>query len=454
MPGHRPYRRDHIRLFDPGPPRRLAVRPVTVTATTASPTLAIALSTSTAAAGTPIDVQTITAAVGGVPDPTYTGNKTITWSGLADSPSGVAPSYPSRSVTFTNGVATLTGSTFTDDQAGSDTLTASDADATTVTGSVGVTVSPLGAASLAVATPSSPSAGGAFDETITALDAYGNTATGYTGEQAVTFGGPSNAPDGTAPTYPATVAFTAGVGTAPITLFDAQSTDLTATQGTLTGSSGTFTVGGGAAVSFAVATPSSPSAGGAFDETITALDAYGNTATGYTGEQAVTFGGPSNAPNQTAPIYGDGELRRGGGHGADHPLRRPGHRTHRHPGHPHGQLGELHRRRGAAGQLAFITEPATSSSGTVWGVRPAVAVQDAYGNTVSSSSAPIELAIGTHPAAASATLTCSTDPEEASGGVAGFTQCEITTTISGDYTLTATSAGLDTATSGEPEVSS
>ena len=132
--------------------------PVMVTAATASPTLAIALSTNTAAAGTPIDVQTITAEVGGVPDPTYTGNKTITWSGLADSPSGVAPSYPSRSVTFTNGVATLTGSTFTDDQAGSDTLTAIDADATTVTGSVGVTVSPLGAASFAVVSPSSPGA--------------------------------------------------------------------------------------------------------------------------------------------------------------------------------------------------------------------------------------------------------------------------------------------------------
>ena len=42
----------------------------------------------------------------------------------------------------------------------------------------------------------------------------------YTGDEAVTFGGPSNAPEGTAPTYPATVAFAAGVGTAPITLFD------------------------------------------------------------------------------------------------------------------------------------------------------------------------------------------------------------------------------------------
>ena len=250
-------------------------------------------------------------------------------------------------------MATLTGSTFTDDQAGRGTLTATDADATTVTGSVGFTVSPLGVAtSFAVATPSSPSAGVAFDETITALDAYGNTATGYTGDQTVTFAGPSSSPEETAPTYPATVAFAAGVGTAPITLFDAQSTELTATQGTITGSSGSFTVGAG-----------------------------------------------------------------------------------------------------AAAQLAFITEPASSSSGTVWGVQPTVAVEDAFGNTVSSSSAPVELTIDAPPAG-SATLTCSTDPEEASGGVAGFTQCEITTTTSGDYTLAATSSGLGSATSGEIDIAS
>ena len=418
--------------------------PVTVTATTASPTLAIALSTSTAAAGTPIDVQTVTAEVGGVPDPTYTGNKTITWSGLADSPSGVAPSYPSRSVTFTNGVATLTGSTFTDDQAGSDTLTATrrrcdqgdrlgrchgqPARGGVVGGGHPVVAQrrwcvrrddhrprrlrqrrhrlhrrPGGHLRRPVERSGRDGAdlpgdgglhrggGHGADHPLRRAehrphrhpghphrqlgDVHGQRGSGCLlrawpprrrpapvvrstrrsppstptatpppatpASRRSPSGGPSNAPDRTAPTYPATVAFTAGVGTAPITLFDAQSTDLTATQGTLTGSSGSFTVGGG-----------------------------------------------------------------------------------------------------AAGQLAFLTEPASSSSGTVWGVQPTVAVQDAYGNTVSSSSAPVELAIGAHPAGASATLTCSTDPEEASGGVAGFTQCEITTTISGDYTLIATSAGL------------
>ena len=197
------------------------------------------------------------------------------------------------------------------------------------------------------------------------------------------------------------MAFTAGVGTAPITLFDAQSTDLTATQGTITGSSGSFTVGGGPAISFAVATPSSPSAGGAFDETITALDAYGNTATGYTGDQAVTFAGPSNAPEGTAPTYpatvaftagvGTAPITLFDAQSTDLTATQ---------GAITGSSGSFTVAAGAAAQLAFITAPASSSSATVWGVQPTVAVEDAFGNTVSSSSAPVELTIDALPPAA------------------------------------------------------
>jgi hypothetical protein len=58
----------------------------------------------------------------------------------------------------------------------------------------------------------------------------------------VAFTGPSDSPDGTAPAYPASVTFAGGVGTAAVTVFDAETTTLTATQGTLAGTSGTFTV--------------------------------------------------------------------------------------------------------------------------------------------------------------------------------------------------------------------
>ncbi len=67
---------------------------------------------------------------------------------------------------------------------------------------------------------------------------------------------------GNTPSYPASVTFTNGVGTASITLYDAQNgITLTATQGSATGHSGTFNVAPGGASSFTVGTPSSATAG-------------------------------------------------------------------------------------------------------------------------------------------------------------------------------------------------
>ena len=98
--------------------------------------------------------------------------------------------------------------------------------------------------------------------------------------------------------------FTNGVGTGSVTLKDAQTTTLTVTQGSITGTSGSFTVTGTASpVSFSVPTPSTQTAGTAFNETITAIDTYGNTASGYTGSKSLSFSGPANSPNSTAPTY-------------------------------------------------------------------------------------------------------------------------------------------------------
>jgi hypothetical protein len=91
-------------------------------------------------------------------------------------------------------------------------------------------------------TASTPqTAGTAFNVTITAK-ANGVTNTNYTGSQAVTFSGPASSPDGTAPTYPANVNFTNGVGTAFVTLVNAQTTTITATSGNLSGVSGNIVV--------------------------------------------------------------------------------------------------------------------------------------------------------------------------------------------------------------------
>ncbi len=227
----------------------------------------------------------------------YAGAKSVVFSGPANSPNSTAPTYPA-SVTFTGGVGTASITLF---DAQSTTLTATQGAATGTSGSF--TVNPAGAKSFSVPTPATQTAGAAFNETITAIDNYGNTATSYTGAQAVVFSGPSNSPGGTAPTYPASVTFTAGVGTASITLFDAQTTTLTATQGTISGTSGSFTVNStGTTTKFALSTPT-PTAGTAFSETVTALDTYGNTTTGYSGAKSIVFSGPAHSPNNTAPAY-------------------------------------------------------------------------------------------------------------------------------------------------------
>ena len=97
---------------------------------------------------------------------------------------------------------------------------------------------------------------------------------------------------------------------------------------------------------------------------------------------------------------------------------------------------------GPATKLTFTTNPSGSTGGTAFGTQPVVTIQDAAGNTVTSSSASVTLSITTP---AGATLTCTTNPRSASSGVATFTGCKIDRT--GTYTLTAAAGGLTSAVS-------
>ncbi len=108
---------------------------------------------------------------------------------------------------------------------------------TTTTAQVNVTVN--NTFTVTAATPQT--AGTAFNVTITAK-ANGVTNTNYTGSHAMSFSGPATSPNGTAPTYPANVTFTNGVGTASVTLTKAETTTITATSGNLSGTSGSVVV--------------------------------------------------------------------------------------------------------------------------------------------------------------------------------------------------------------------
>ncbi len=60
-------------------------------------------------------------------------------------------------------------------------------------------------------------------------------------------------------------------------------------------------MGPATAASFTVANPGIPDCRHGVQLSITAKDAYGNTATGFTGSQSLVFSGPSNSPNATVP---------------------------------------------------------------------------------------------------------------------------------------------------------
>src|SRR5207249_4223630 len=99
---------------------------------------------------------------------------------------------------------------------------------------------------------------------------------------------------------------------------------------------------------------------------------------------------------------------------------------------------------GAATKLAFGTQPSNTAAGTSISPAVTVQVQDAGGNLVTTSTASITVAIGTNPG--SGTLS-GTTTVTASGGVATFSNLSINKTGTG-YTLSATSSGLTSATSG------
>jgi len=98
---------------------------------------------------------------------------------------------------------------------------------------------------------------------------------------------------------------------------------------------------------------------------------------------------------------------------------------------------------GPAAKLIFAVQPSNAAAGA--GITPAmqVAVQDAQGNTVTTATTSITVAIGTNPA--SGTL-AGTKTVAAVNGVATFSTLSLNLAGTG-YTLTATATGLTSATS-------
>ena len=177
---------------------------------------------------------------------------------------------PSASFTFTAAGGHTIRGRITDKDGGTTTYTCS------------VTVLPAAVSTLAVAYPSGVTAGTSHQLTVTAQDVFGNTVTGYRGTvhfvssdaQAV---------------LPVDYLFTStdqGRHTFYATLKTAGSQQITALDLALAGLQGTrtgITVNPASAKSFRITGPASAAVGVPLLYTVTALDAYGNVATGYRG---------------------------------------------------------------------------------------------------------------------------------------------------------------------------
>lgn len=176
-----------------------------------------------------------------------------------------------------------------------------------------------------VSAPASATAGTAFNVTVTAQDVSNNTVTGYAGAKTLVWSGPANAPSGAAPTYPANVTFTAGTGTASVTLRKAETVAITATEGAASGTSANVVVNPGLAanlawtnVSVSAGTVSSlclftctnPNIGnnGTFTANVSVTDGSGNVVSGLGAGHTVTvsgdtgFGGSFTAPTMGSSV--------------------------------------------------------------------------------------------------------------------------------------------------------
>ena len=287
-------------------------------------TLSLAAATTTPTAGV-ADNLTITAEdMFGNTASGYTGDKSLTFGGAssigANNPTvsnktGVATNFgTATTITFTNGVASVSGANNGVMKLFKvETVSITVTDGTINNGAgLSVTVSAANAANLTLAAATTtPTAGVGNNLTITAKDAFGNVATGYTGDKPLTFGGASvqtNNPTvsdktGVARNFGAatTITFTNGVSTVSganngvMKLYRVETATITVSDGTinnLPGLSVTVSPANVATLTLAAAT-TTPVACAADNLTITAKDAFGNTATSYTGDQSLTFGGAS-----------------------------------------------------------------------------------------------------------------------------------------------------------------
>jgi YVTN family beta-propeller protein len=353
-----------------------------------------------------------------------------------------------RTVAATGGIATFSGLSINRTGAGY-TLTATSGGLPTAT-SATFDVTPGPATQLAFTVqPVNTTAGVAITPPVqvTALDALGNPATGFSGTVAVAIG--ANPGSGTLSGATA-VAAVAGVATFPGLSIDRTGTGYTLTAnatGLSQATSATFAITPGTATQLAFTVqPVTTTAGAAITPAVqvTARDAQGNTATSFSGTVTVAIGtNPgSGSLSGTASLAAVGGVATFPGlsidrTGTGYTL------TASATGVSQATSAPFDVTPGPATQLAFTVQPVTTTAGAALTPAVQVTARDAQGNTATSFSGTVTVAIGTNPGAGTLSGTATA---AAVGGIATFPGLSIDRTGAG-YTLTASATGVSQATS-------
>jgi len=327
--------------------------------------------------------------------------------------------------TFTNGATLVT--------TGAQTVTATDTVASAITGTSGaITIGPVAASHLVVSGyPTTTTAGGSHTLTVTAKDQYGNTAASYSGTVHLTTSdlgaGVSLSPDAT---------LTGGVGTFNATLVTVGTQSITATDtiaGSITGTQSGITVTPAGASQLTVSGYPSPTLSGVSHPfTVTAKDAFGNTATGYAG--TVHFSstdGSATLPANAALTNGAGTFSGTLATGGTQSITATDTVSSSVTGSQSGIAVQ------APDHLTFVAQPTTTVAGTVITTITVEMVDDSDA-LVTLFTGDVHVAIGTNPGGG--TLSGSTS-HSAVAGIATFPGLSIDKTGSG-YRLGASATGI------------
>lgn len=378
----------------------------------------------------------------------FNGNMTL----AIDNNAGGGTLSGTATVAAVGGVATFTGMSI--DKVGSGYTLSATVSGLAPVSSAAFDIMPGAAAQLVYTTqPTTATAGVqiAPGVELQALDVMGNLATGFSGDVtvAITAGtGTSGA------TLSGTVAVAAVNGVASFTTLhiDKSGTGYTlgaAASGLTGATSAPFDIGAAAATQLEyMVQPTDGVAGATIAPAIQVLarDAFGNRATGFSGN--VTLAITPGTGTAGAILSGTATVAAAGGVASFSDLNIDKAGSGYTLAATAGGLGDATSSPfavavGNADKLVFSVQPSTTTAGAAVAPAVDVTVQDALGNTVTGFTGAITIDIGTNP---SGGVLSGTTTVSATAGVASFSDLSIAKSGTG-YTLTASATGLVGATS-------